>query len=117
MLRVKFHVCPICGNIVCSTGETVVSCCGIVLPTLDPETEDENHQLCIETVEDEYYITIPHDMSRNHHISFIAAVKDDGYEIKKLYAEGNAEAHFRISRTKYVLHYCNMHGLFQVLVR
>lgn len=116
MLRMKFRVCPICGNIVCSTGEAVVSCCGIVLPALDPEAEDDNHHLRIETVEDEYYITIPHDMSKKHYISFIAAVKDDGYEIKKLYAEGNAEARFKISRTKYLLYYCNVHGLFKVPV-
>ncbi len=117
MLRIKFHVCPICGNIVCSTGETVVSCCGIVLPALEPETEDDDHHLSVEKVEDEYYITIQHDMSKKHYISFIAAVKDDGYEIKKLYAEGNAEARFKINRTKYFLYYCNMHGLFKVLVK
>lgn len=117
MLRMKFYVCPICGNIICSTGETVVSCCGIVLPALEPETEDDNHHMSIENVEDEYYITIQHDMSKKHYISFIAAVKYDGYEIKKLYAEGNAEARFKISGTKYFLYYCNMHGLFKVLVR
>ena len=117
MLRMKFYVCPICGNIICSTGETVVSCCGIVLPALEPETEDDNHHMSIENVEDEYYITIQHDMSKKHYISFIAAVTDDGYEIKKLYAEGNAEARFKIIGTKYFLYYCNMHGLFKVLVR
>ena len=117
MLRMKFYVCPICGNIICSTGETVVSCCGIVLPALEPETEDDNHHMSIENVEDEYYITIQHDMSKKHYISFIAAVTDDGYEIKKLYAEGNAEARFKTSRTKYFLYYCNMQGLFKVLVR
>ena len=117
MLRMKFYVCPICGNIICSTGEAVVSCCGIVLPALDPETEDDDHHLSVEKVEDEYYITIQHDMSKKHYISFIVAMKDDGYEIKKLYAEGNAEARFKINRTKYILYYCNRHGLFKVLVR
>ena len=117
MLRMKFYVCPICGNIICSTGETVVSCCGIVLPALEPETEDDNHHMSIEKVEDEYYITIQHDMSKKHYISFIVAMKDDGYEIKKLYAEDNAEARFKINRTKYILYYCNRHGLFKVLVR
>ncbi len=117
MLRMKFHVCPICGNLIFSTGETVVSCCGIVLPVLEPETEDGSHPLRIQKVEDEYYISISHDMTKQHYISFIAAVKDDGYEMKKLYAEGNAEARFKISRTKYLLYYCNQHGLFKVLVR
>ncbi len=27
---------------------------------------------------------------------------------------GNAEARFKISRTKYILYYCNIHGLFKV---
>ena len=46
MLRVKFYVCPICGNIIYSTGEAVISCCGIVLPALEAEPEDDTHQLC-----------------------------------------------------------------------
>ena len=117
MLRMKFYVCPICGNVICSTGETVISCCGILLHALDAEAEDADHHLCVERIGDEYYVTIPHDMSKNHYISCISAVKDDGYEIKKLYAEGNAEARFKISRTKYLLFYCNVHGLFKVAVR
>ena len=117
MTRMKFHVCPICGNIITSTGEAVVSCCGIVLPPLEPENEDENHHLNLEKIEDEYYVTISHEMNKKHYISFIAAIKDDGCEIKKLYAEGNSEARFKISRTKYLLYYCNIHGLFKVRVR
>ena len=78
MLRTKFHVCPICGNIIQSTGEAVVSCCGIILPVLEAEEEDDEHCLHIEQVEDEYYVIISHDMSKKHYISFIVAVKDDG---------------------------------------
>ena len=117
MMKMKFHVCPVCGNIITSTGEAVVSCCGIVLPPLEPETEDEQHHLVLEKIEDEYYVTVPHEMSKKHYISFIAAVKDDGVEMKKLYAEGDAEAYFKISRTKYLLYYCNVHGLFKVRAR
>ena len=116
MLRMQFYVCPICGNIICSTGEAVVSCCGIVLPAMEAESEDEAHRLSIEIIEDEYYVTVPHEMSKNHYISYIAAIRDDGYEIKKLYAEGNAEARFKINRTRYLLFYCNVHGLFKVRV-
>ena len=116
MLRLKFYVCPICGNIIYSTGEAVISCCGIVLPPLEAEPEDETHRLCMEKVEDEYYVSIPHEMSKKHYISYIAAIRDDGCEVKKLYAEGNAEARFKINRTKYLLYYCNVHGLFKVRV-
>ncbi len=117
MLRSRLHVCPICGNVIHSTGEAIVSCCGIVLPALEAEKEDEAHQLRFEQVEDEYYVTIDHDMSKTHYISFLMAVKDDGYEFKKLYPEGNAEARFKMSRTKFLYYYCNQHGLFKVSVR
>ena len=30
----KFYVCPICGNVIHTTGATVVSCCGITLPPI-----------------------------------------------------------------------------------
>ena len=117
MLRMEFHVCPICGNVIQSTGEAMISCCGIVLPALEAEQEDDAHRLRYERVEDEYYVTVSHEMSRTHYISFIAAVKDDGCEIRKLYPEWNAEARFKISGTKHLYCYCNQHGLFKVSVR
>ncbi len=112
MLRSALYVCPICGNVIQSTGQAVVSCCGIVLPPLEADPEDDAHRLCIQRVENEYYVTSSHDMSKTHYISFIAAVRDDGVEFKKLYPEGNAEARFQISGTRYLLYYCNRHGLF-----
>ena len=114
LLKTKLHVCPICGNIIQSTGEAVISCCGITLPSLEADPADTAHDCTIETVEDEYYITIAHEMSKNHYISFIAAVRDNGYEIRKLYPEGAAEARFKISGIKNIYYYCNRHGLFIV---
>ena len=113
MLRMKLYVCPICGNVIQSTGEAIISCCGIVLPPLEAEPEDDAHHLCVERVEDEYYVTIPHEMSKEHYISFILARKNDGCEIRKLYPEGNAEARFKIRGTKCFYYYCNRHGLFE----
>ena len=97
-----------------STGEAIVSCCGIVLPALEAEAEDEAHRLSISRVEDEYYVTIDHEMSRTHYISFIMAAKDNGCEVVKLYPEWNAEARFKRGRVRFVYAYCNRHGLFQV---
>ena len=113
MLRSRFCVCPICGNVIQSTGEAVVSCCGLVLPALEAESEDGEHRLSLERVEDEYYVTIPHEMSRTHYISFLAAVKDDGCEFIKLYPEWGAEARFRRGGIKALYYYCNRHGLFR----
>ena len=117
MLRMKLYVCPICGNVIQGTGEAVVSCCGIVLPALEAEPEDDAHQLRVERVEDEYYVALDHEMSKGHYISFILAVRDNGCEIVKLYPEGNAEARFKIGRAGFVYYYCNRHGLFRAPLR
>ncbi len=117
MLRTRFHVCPVCGNVILSTGEAVISCHGIVLPALEAEEPDDTHALQVEKSEDEYYVTSAHEMSRSHHLSFIAGVRDNACELVKLYPEGAAEARFKIGRTKWLYYCCNRHGLFRIPVR
>lgn len=77
MLRCKFYVCPLCGNIIHATGNAVVSCCGITLPPLEAEEVDEEHAVTIEPVEDEHFITVHHPMTKQHYISFAAFVTSD----------------------------------------
>jgi len=43
MKRVKFHVCTNCGNVLFSTGEAEISCCGRKLAPLNVNSEDESH--------------------------------------------------------------------------
>lgn len=116
MLKMNLYVCPVCGNIIQSTGEAVISCCGITLPALEAEPADEGHSCRIERIEDEYFLTVSHEMSKLHYISFIAAVRGDGVEIRKLYPESSAEARFKISGTRQFYIYCRRHGLFKVPV-
>lgn len=111
MLKSNFSVCPICGNIIHSMGENINSCCGINLPNIEAETENEEHQISSEIVENEYYISINHEMTKEHYISFIAYITNDRCEIQKLYPEQNAEARF-LNRGKGVIYcYCNKDGL------
>ena len=116
MLRSRIYVCPVCGNVIQSTGDAVVSCCGIVLPPQEAEEADEEHMIQIEVVEDEYYVTVSHPMTKDHYISFLSAVSDQGIQLVKLYPEGNAEARFKTSRVRDLYAYCNRHGLFRVRV-
>ena len=113
ILRSKFYVCPVCGNIVRSTGDTVISCCGITLPPLEPEEFDEMHQLNIEKVEDEQFITVNHEMTKSHYISFLAYLTSDRVQFVKLYPEGNAETRFQLRGSGYLYLYCNKHGLMR----
>ncbi|MBO4241683.1 MAG: helix-turn-helix domain-containing protein [Clostridiales bacterium] len=117
MLKGNFYVCPVCGNIIRTTGDTVISCCGITLPKEEEEDEDEDHKITVEKVEDEYYISVDHPMSKDHYISFLAAVSDHRVQIVKLYPEGDAAARFKIDRVKKIYAFCNHHGLFRKLNR
>ncbi len=112
MAKGKIYVCPVCGNVIRTIGEAVISCCGITLPPIDPEPADIDHEIRIEIVEDEYYVTVDHPMTKDHYISFLAAVSDNGIQFIKLYPEGAAETRFKISRVKKIYAYCNRHGLF-----
>ena len=113
MLRSKFYVCPICGNIIHSTGDAVISCCGIILPPLEPEDADSAHALTAEVVEDEHFISVCHPMTKEHFISFLAYVTSDRCQLVKLYPEGNAETRLQLRGSGYLYWYCNRHGLFR----
>ena len=103
----------VCGNVIQAAGEAVVSCCGITLPPLEAETAEEEHRIRSEVVEDEYFVTVQHPMTKDHYISFLMAVSDQGSQFVKLYPEGNAEARFKINGVKALYAYCNRHGLFR----
>lgn len=114
MKRSKFYVCPICGNIIQSTGDVALSCCGVALPPLEAESADNDHQISVEMIEDEYYVSMEHPMTKEHHISFFAYRTGDRLEIVKLYPEGNAECRFFRRGRGEILAYCNHHGIFSV---
>ncbi|MCQ2463300.1 MAG: helix-turn-helix domain-containing protein [Clostridia bacterium] len=114
MKRGRFYICPVCSNCIFSTGEAVVCCCGITLPPVQAEPCDSEHIITAERVEDEYYVTLNHEMSKTHYISFIAALTDNGLIFTKLYPEQNAETRFKVNRTYALYAYCNRHGMFTV---
>lgn len=147
MAKGNFYVCPVCGNIIHTTGEAVISCCGITLPPLEAEelpleeetlqaaSEDlqsssealqagglekaaaKEHTPSIEIVEDEYFVTLSHPMTKDHYISFITAISPQGIQMVKLYPEGPAQARFKIAGVRRIYACCRLHGLFSVKVR
>ncbi len=116
MLCSKFYVCPVCGNVIRTTGDTVISCCGIALPPLEAEETDDQHEITIEKVEDERFITVNHPMTKKHFISFIAYLTSDRVQFVKLYPEGNAETRLQLRGRGYIYIYCNKHGLMKIKV-
>ena len=114
MLRSKFYVCPVCENVIHSMGEAAIHCHRISLIPLEAESSDEQHMVFIERVEDEYFVRIDHSMTKEHYISFVAAVSSDDMQMVKLYPEGNAEARFKIRGVRRIFFYCNRDGLFSI---
>ena len=113
MLRSKFYVCPVCGNIIRSVGDALISCHGIILPPLEAEEPDEEHRISIKKVEDEYFIKIDHEMTKKHFISFIAHLTSDKSEFQKLYPESGAETRLKLRGGGFLYFYCNKHGLMK----
>lgn len=117
MLRSKFYVCPVCKNTIHAMGEAHISCHGIDLPPLMSEPLDDAHAIGASCTGDELFVWANHPMDKTHHIVFVAAVSPDSVQVKRLYPEGPAEAHFRRSGVRDLYLYCNRDGLFSVRLR
>ena len=113
MLKSNFSVCPICGNVIYTIGENVNTCCGISLPHIEAELENNKHMIDCKMIENEYYISINHNMTKDHYISFIAYTTNDRCEIVKLYPEQNAETRFFYRGKGIIYAYCNKDGLYK----
>lgn len=114
LLRSRFYVCPVCGNVMHALGNTMVSCCGITLPALEAEEPDADHMITVEAVEDEHFITVDHPMTKGHFISFVAFVTSDRIQLVKLYPEGNAQTRLQLRGRGLLYYYCNQHGLYRI---
>ena len=114
MKRIKIYLCPNCGNILTALTDTSISCCGKKLLPLEPKNAEEAEKLSAERIENDFYISSHHEMTREHYISFVAAAFYDRVEMVKFYPEGNAEARFGIHGVKRIFFYCNRDGLFYI---
>ena len=110
--KTLFYVCPTCGNILVSTGNASISCCGRKLKPLIPVSCSEEHKAVLREIDLEYYVTVNHDMRKDHYISFAALVYHDRIYLNRLYPEQNPE--FRLPMVRkggYLYIYCTQHGL------
>ena len=87
MGRMRFYVCPRCGNILTSTGKASISCCGRALAPLEAARETGGHRLAAEEMDGEWYVTIQHPMTKGHYIAFAACVSDAQVWMHRLYPE------------------------------
>ena len=113
MKRAAFRVCPACDNVIVTTGDAEVSCCGRKLPPLVALPADEAHAVHVEPIEGDWYVTFDHEMNKQHHLGFVAVVGFDRMAVEKLYPEQGAEARLpRLAGAK-LYTYCTAHGLMR----
>lgn len=116
MRKIKFYVCPICSNILFGIGEAEISCCGRILTSLNVNLGDNIHIINIDEVDGDYFVTVNHEMSKEHFISFAAYVAYDRVLLIKLYPEQNAEFRIQGISKDNLYVYCNKHGLYKYSV-
>ena len=112
--RTKFYVCEKCGNILTSIGSAEIVCCGRKLAPLVAKEADSAHRMNVERIEDDYYITFSHPMTKEHYISFFSYVRFDRVLTVKLYPEQGGEVRFPVMRGGKMYYYCSNHGLFEL---
>ena len=111
MKKLRFYICPKCGNIITSTSEASIKCCGNKLSASEPRKAEENDMLKIEDIGGEWFIHSEHEMTKEHYISFVAFVKDNSAMIFKEYPEWNIKITMPLYRSGKFVWYCTKHGL------
>ncbi len=112
MKKLSFYVCPSCGNLLTATGSAAVSCCGKTLQPLIPRKAGEEDRLSVEMIENEYYISSSHDMTREHSITFVALLTGDTVMLRKQYPEWTLQTRIPCFAHGLLVWHCSRHGLF-----
>ena len=113
MKRTKFYVCPDCGAILYGTGKCQISCCGKQLDALKSTPIDDAHRINVSEMENDFYITFEHEMTKEHFIGFASYVAYDRVLMIRLYPEQDAAVRFPKMHGGRFFYYCSNHGLFE----
>lgn len=115
MKRVKFYVCPDCGNLLTASGGGELHCCGRRLEPLAARPADPAHAVTVQEVEEDWYITFSYPMEKGHFIRFAACAAMDRLMLVRLYPEQGGEfrmPQLRGARKLYLC--CSRDGLFDL---
>ncbi len=116
MKKLKCCVCPDCGNLITATSEVGVSCCGRTLLLMEPQKAEGEDRLSIEKMDDSWFVSSPHPMTKDHYISFVALLTGDTLFLRRLYPEWDLQTRIPCFGHGILLWYCTQHGLFRQLI-
>ena len=116
MKNAKYYVCPECRNLVFATGDAEISCCGRKLNSLEMKKAEPDEKLSVEIIENDWYITTSHPMTKEHYISFVAFATGEKIEMIKTYPEWDMNVRIQKRGHGKLVWYCTNHGLFYQLI-
>lgn len=114
MKHTCFYLCPQCGNLITGSKPAFLSCCGEKLTAMLPEQPESEHMVEVEVVEDEWYITTAHPMTKDHYITFVALVNGEQIHLSRQYPEQNLSLRFPKRGRGTLYYHCSNHGLFSI---
>ncbi len=112
MKKLIFYICPTCGNMITSMVDTNISCCSKKLKAIQAQKASEDEQLSVEIIENDFFITSNHSMTREHYIAFIALLTGDSVMVRKQYPEWDLQVRIPVFAHGKLIWYCTKHGLF-----
>ncbi|MBQ4346354.1 MAG: helix-turn-helix domain-containing protein [Oscillospiraceae bacterium] len=112
MKKLLFYRCKLCGNIMHSTSAAEISCCGRSCAPLQQQPAEGSHRLKIRRMDDDYYITFPHEMKKSHYMTFVAYLTCERLMLVRLYPEQDCSLRMPALRDGKFYFCCSKHGLF-----
>ena len=124
MEPIKIFVCEKCGNMVemiHNSGVPMI-CCGQKMTEIVPNSTDasqEKHVPVVKVNENKVLVevgSVPHPMTVEHHIAWIAVLSKEGFQRKQLAVGKEPSAEFMLipgDKVDEVYAYCNLHGLWK----
>ncbi len=105
--NIHFFVCPVCENLIFSAAGASISCCGRTLSQIIPVQAEDSEMMTVQEIDNEWYITSDHSMTKTDYISFSAYVTNGKVEIFSHYPEWNYELRIPRSSKGKLLWYSN----------
>ena len=114
--KLKVFVCPVCGNVLFALDEAQIHCCGQRLSPLQPQKAAPEERLHALRMDEGWFLSSPHEMTKEHYISFVALLTGDMLIVKKQYPEWGLETRLPDVPRGILLWYCTQHGLFSQML-